>query len=456
MRPGSSDAVRQVFGLALRQLRTRAGLSLRGLGQAVHYDYSRLSRVENGDHLIGSSLVPVLDDAVGAGGLLIMLRSLAGDDTPVPGPTALPHASFHVDDGVGVMLELRTLDGRTVRVSLPRREFAQLLATGALWAVLPAGVADLDQVDRVSKVLDDPRRIDPPVLDYFRTLLVEHFTADKMCGPRQLLGPVLAQIDVLDGLRRHTRPGTAEPTLRLLAQYAEFAGWLHQDAGDTHAAMYWSDRATQWAQATGDYQMVSYLLVRKSNIALLDDDAVNVVELAAAARKVPGPLNPKLAALASQQEARGWALHGDTSHFQADLDTAANLLREHHDDVDDTAPIYLRHYDLDTLEEQSASCYRASGHAEAAIVILERKIAATPQHMHRDQGHQLAKLANIVVATTQPDPERAATLGLRCVTTAGHTGSARISKELYTLDRTLTSRWPDLPGTVELHEALAI
>jgi transcriptional regulator with XRE-family HTH domain len=449
-----SDAVRQVFGLALRQLRTQAGLSLRALGKAGNYDYTRLSRVETGEHLIDPALVPALDTAVGAGGLLIMLRSLAPDQAPTTGPKTLPRARFRIDDGDTVLLEMRTPQGRIVRVSLSRREFAHLLAAGALRSVLPAGVADLDQAERVSKVLAEPRRIDAHTLGYFRTLLTEHYTADKMLGPRQLLGPVLAQIDVLDGLRRHTRPGTTEPLLRLLAHYAEFAGWLHQDAGEPTAAMYWSDRAAQWAQTTGDYQMVAYLLIRKSNIALLDNDATNVVELAAAARQVPGPISPKLLALSIQQEARGWALLGDADHFRADLDTAAELLSRHPDDIDDNAPIYLHHYDLDTLEEQSASCYRACGHAETAAAILERKIAETPEHLHRDQGHQIAKLANTILATPQPDPERAAHLGLRCVATAHHTGSARIADELHTLDHTLTRRWTNLPATTELHQAL--
>jgi hypothetical protein len=454
-----SEAVRQVFGLALRQLRNQAGMSLRELGQRSLYDYSRISRVERGEHLIDPEHVPAIDEALGTGGLLALLRSLAPGtaDSAVgsSGMKTLPAGGLHVDDGDSVTLELRTPDGRIVRVSLSRREFAQLLTTGMLRGLLPAGVADdLDQADRVSKALDEPRRVDQQVLDYFHTVLAEHFTADKMLGPRQLLGPVLAQIEVLDGLRRHARPGTAEPTLRLLAQYAEFGGWLHQDAGDTTAAMFWSDRAAQWAQAVGDYQMVAYMLVRKSNIALLDD-AVNVVDLAAAARKVPGPVSPKLHALAAQQEARGWALAGEADQFQHRLDTAANLLREHPNDVDETAPVYLHHYDLDTLEEQSASGYRACGKADTAVAILERKIAATPDHMHRDQGHQLAKLANTVLATEQPDPERAVSLGLRCIGTARSTGSARIVKELRTLDRVLARRWPTFAGTAEFHEALA-
>jgi len=77
--------------------------------------------------------------------------------------------------------------------------------------------------------------------------------------------------------------------------------------------------------------MVAYMLVRRSNIALLDDDAINVVDLAAA-RKVPGPISPKLHALAAQQEARGWAMHGDADGFRHHLieHCAAPSARFHH------------------------------------------------------------------------------------------------------------------------------
>jgi hypothetical protein len=242
------------------------------------------------------------------------------------GPMTLPTGRLEVNDGDTVTLQLRTPDGRTVDVSLSRRDVGKLLSGGALRAILPAGVADLDAAERVSKVLSATRRVDPQVISYFETALEQGFTADKMLGPRQMLGPVHAQIEVLDELRRHARPGTTEPLLRLLARYAEFAGWLHQDAGDVTAAVWWSDRGSQWAQSIGDYQMVAYMLIRRSNIALADDDPVNVVDLAAAARKVPGPISPKLQALAAQQEARGWALHGEADQFRKRLDLAANLL----------------------------------------------------------------------------------------------------------------------------------
>jgi hypothetical protein len=37
--------------------------------------------------------------------------------------------------------------------------------------------------------------------------------------------------------------------------------------------------------------------------------------------------------------------------------------------------------------------------------------------------HQMAKLANAVIATKQPEPDRAARLGLACLDLARHTGS---------------------------------
>ncbi|MFI0796935.1 multiprotein-bridging factor 1 family protein [Micromonospora rubida] len=454
--PAAQPAVQAVFGLALRRLRTEAGLSLRALGKASHYDFTRLSRAERGEHLVDPAVVRALDEALHSGGLLARIRSLAPPDpAPRRASRAAPGATMDAGSGDTVRLELRTADGRIVQVTLTRREFSHLLATGALRAVLPAGVTDLDQADRVRRMLDGPRRPDPQVLDYFRRLLAEHYTADKMLGPRQLLGPVMAQLDVLDGLRRHVAPGAEQPVLRLLTQYAEFAGWLHQDAGELPAALHWSDRASQWAQAAGDDEMVAYMLVRKSNIATLDSDPAAVIGLAAAAQQVRGDVSPKLIALASQQEARGWAQLGDVDRFRGCLDKAADLLRDHPDEVRPTAPVYLHSYDLSTLEEQSASAFRSAGDPTKAAAILERKIQETPAHLARDRVHLRAKLANVVVAGVDPDPLRAAELGIACVEVCRQSGSGRIAGELRALDRVLARRWPELPAARSLHEALA-
>ncbi|GLW35629.1 helix-turn-helix domain-containing protein [Actinoplanes regularis] len=453
-----SDAVRHVFGVVLHHLRAEAGLSLRALAAQARYDHTRLSRAERGEHLPAADWVKDIDNALHAGGLLTLLRSLApAQMAPSRGRTALPLAGLHVDDGPSdsVTLQMQTPDGRTVQVKLSRRQLGELMAGGLLRTMLPAGVTDADEAERVAKVLAEENPVDPQVLSYFGRLLTEHFTADKMMGPRQLLGTTLAQVRVLERLRRAASPDTTEPLLRLLAQYGEFAGWLHQDLGATTAARYWSDRASGWAQAAGDYGMVAYLMIRKSNIALLDNDAREVIELAAAARKVPGATNPRLHALAAQQQARGWALYGDATRFQQQIEDAGSLLREYPADHDPAAPVYLHQYSLDVLEEQSAGGYKACGQAAVAVRILEDKIKAVGEHLRRDQGHLLAKLANTVLATKEPEPDRAIALGLRSAAAAAFTGSARIGKELRTLDSVLAVHFPALPGRRELHDAVA-
>lgn len=339
-------------------------------------------------------------------------------------------------------------------MSMSRRQFAQLLATGALSSAL-SGSRNADEAAWAIRALNEPARVDGEVLGYFGRTLDEFYRADKMLGPRRLIGPVLAQIDVLDSLHRGARPPYADPLLRVLARYGEMAGWLLQDSGDLDAAASWSRQAGEWAQCAGDVNMAAYMLIRQANIAALADDYASVVQLAAAARRLPGPVDPKLIALALQQQARGHVRLGEHRDCFTLLDQAAEALREHPDVTDQDAPVYLHHYDLGTLTEQSAACYLAAGRAEVAAAILEDTIAATSNALARDRGHLTSRLAVAITRTTQPDPARAASLGLQALSIARDTGSARIMRELRTLDAQLTERWPGHPASRAFSDALA-
>lgn len=253
----------EVFGLALRELREQAGLSLRGLGKRALYDYTRLSRAEHGEILIPERQVQVLDDLLDAGGLLVSLRR--GVSAVPAAVTARPCS---VTGSEPVTLEIRLPSGGSITLSLSRRQFTQILTTGALAAAFPAAGTP-DDAARTALALEQPARIDGEVLGYFRRTLDEFYKADKMLGPGRLIGPVLAQVDVLDGLRASARPPYADPLLQVLAQHAEMVGWLLQDSGDLDAAAAWSRRAAEWAQCAGDANMTAYMLVRQSNIAVL-------------------------------------------------------------------------------------------------------------------------------------------------------------------------------------------
>ena len=338
-------------------------------------------------------------------------------------------------------------------MALSRRQFTQVLATGALAAAFPAAGTP-DDAGRASRALQQPARVDDEVLGCFRRTLDEFYKADKMLGPGRLIGLVLAQIDVLDGLRPGVRPPYADPLFQVLAQHGEMAGWLLQDSGDLDAAAAWSRRAAEWAQCAGDPNMTAYMLVRQSNIAVLTGDNPAVVQLAAAARRTPGPVDPKLTALALQQQARGHARLGERRECFTLLDQAADTLARHPDVTIPGSPVYLQQYDLRTLTEQSAACYQVTGQADRAVTILEDTIAVTSPALTRDRGHLTAKLAVAVTRTTQPDPARAASLGLDALAAARQTGSARILGELHTLDQRLSAQWPNHPGTRIIREAL--
>ncbi len=436
-----------MFGLVLRHLRVQAGLSQRELGKKSLYDHSRISRAEQGDILVPAEQAQALDTALNAGGLLISLRQAANPRSVGP---ATVSGSY---DDAPVMLEVQTPDGRKVIVSISRRQFGHMLASGTIASILP-GIIDPSQAQRLARVIDRPARLDTEVIDYFRRVLTEHYTADKMLGPASLLRPVLAQISVLDDLRKGARATHVGPLMQVLSQYAEMAGWLHQDLGELDAAMHWSRRAAEWAQCADDPQMAAYMLIRQSNIAGLTDDHAAVVQLASAACRNPVGLEPKLTALAAQQQARGLAMLGEHDKSHRLLDQAAETLRDHPQVTEPHVPVYLHHYDLDTLEEQSAVCYRVAGRADAAATILEAQIGRLPRSFTRDRGHLTAKLAVAVAQSPQPDLARATHLGQEALTIAHQTGSARIRRELHALDAELLEHWPDTADTRRFHEAL--
>ncbi len=447
----ADEIARMMFGAALRTQRTQAGMSLRDLGRSVHYDHSRLSRAENGEHLPALSYVRSLDAVFGTGELLTTLHGLAEqthqDQMSLPMRTVLSGE----DDPQTATVELQMPDGRVMRVSISRRQFGELLAAGGFMAMLPGGMFNSDETDRLRRAINRPREVDGRVVDYFLRLLDEHYTADKMLGPAELIPVAHAQMATLDRLRREAKPPIRVLVTPVQSQYAEFLGWLHQDAGDTHSAMYYSDRAAELAQVAGDKQMVAYMLIRKSNIAYRAGDAVHATDLAAAAQHDPDGIDRKILALASQQEARGWAIARDYEHCEPKLQQAADLLTCAESEPAPGTPAYIHYYGTEILEEQTATCYRDVGRTEQAITIFQRKIDELPTGYDRDRGYRMAKLA---VAYAQAHRiQDAASLGLQALTLARQTGSARTENELRPLGKQL-SNWNDQPDVAALIDAL--
>jgi tetratricopeptide (TPR) repeat protein len=154
------------------------------------------------------------------------------------------------------------------------------------------------------------------------------------------------------------------------AQYAEFAGWLHQDLGDFSRAQYWLDRALEWSHAVRDQEMATYILARKSQLAGDMHDGAATVDLAAAAAGMSRPRS-RLAAVAPTYAAQGHALLGEASETARVLDSAYEALGSLDDDPDLQWAAWL---DTVYVTVHRARCLETLGEHGQAAEVFQRAI----------------------------------------------------------------------------------
>ena len=162
------------------------------------------------------------------------------------------------------------------------------MSTGGLAAAMfAAGAFTPDDLDRLAGAPDEPGRADPKVADYFRSMLAAHKANDSVQSPVTRLGSVVAQTGALDRLCGGAQEPARSALRTVLAEYAEYAGWLHEETGNRAPSVYWTNQPTGWARAGGDYQLVSFIQGRKINIAYWAGQCQHAAELAEASRRVP-------------------------------------------------------------------------------------------------------------------------------------------------------------------------
>jgi tetratricopeptide (TPR) repeat protein len=317
-----------------------------------------------------------------------------------------------------------------------RREF--------LWSAATVGAATL--------ALPGPilRRVDPEAPALLRSLLGDYTRADNLLGPGHLLSLMSLHLDFIAELTAAASGDLRSELFKVRAWYAEFAGWLYQDAGNQRAADYWSDRALEWATTADDHLLTSYVLMRNSNQASGVGDAARTLDLAEAALHKPDRLTPRARALALRQTAHGHALAGDAAKCARALEAAAEEAARREDHGDEER--LLTGYCTPTyVEMEAADCWMTLGQPDKAIAIFEHGLAAWPPEYQRDRGVHLARLA--VAHAANRDPEQACAVAREALTIAANTGSGRAITELRRAAGRLSRC--DLPAVEELRESLA-
>lgn len=326
-------------------------------------------------------------------------------------------------------------------------------------AILKGGVAaaalpglGLEEVQHVARALDDARRyMDGPVIEYLRRQIASCKQDDGSLGPKKTLPVMLGLLGAVEEHARDVRPAVRRELLAIGADGAEFAGWLYRDIHQPIQAGHWYDRAMEWAQEANDPTMQGYVLLKKSQMAYDERDAVRVLTLAEAAGQPYWQLPLKVQAEVAQQQARGRAMLGEPMDaVERSLGDADHLLTQHEGAQDDPIPHLSPHYNRANLTLQTASCYIEAGQPGRAADLYGAVLQGDALS-RRDQGYFLARRACSLALAGQPDD--AASVGLAAVQLSDATDSLRTKRELSRAMATLQP-WATRPGPRELRDAL--
>src|SRR5262245_23481115 len=295
-----------------------------------------------------------------------------------------------------------------------------------------------------------PDKAPPAILAYLASVLAEHIKADALVGPRYLVPVVQSQLPLIDRLCQASRGSDRCDVLTVGAQFAEFCGWLYQDSGQQDAAIFWTNRAMDYAQELNHPQVIAYIMMRKSNIATDFGNPGHGLGLANAALTAAEMLTPRVRAVSLRQQANAFALLSDRPEFERSVDLAlVQASAGAEQDADDLAPYCTPSF----VEMEAGMSWVRLGQTEKAVAVFEESLAAWPVGQEtRDRGLCLARLAT--ATAVQGDTSRSCQAGGEALAIGRSTGSGRIRRQLRALCRELAPYAPD-PAVGELRAQVA-
>jgi Helix-turn-helix domain len=417
------------FGPELRRLRVAADLSLTRLAGLLHYSKGHVSKVETGLKRPTPELAQRCDALLGAQGALTALVPAR------PTGSGAGNATRRATDDGEVWSMTVAPDGTSWFRLVDRRQV--LVAGTASMLGFGFGDRDVSTAARQTASLEGLRAL----FDQFRQL-------GQTASPAVVLPALIAQTQTVRGIAARSDARMQGPALTLAARYAEYAGWMCQEAGNDEAALWWTDRAVELAAAGGDHDLASYALVRRALMALYRNDAAETVELSRSAQL--GSVLPRIRGLAAQREAQGHALAGDRDACLRCLDSARGLLALAPSDP--AAPVLGSTNLIDPVAMITGWCLYDLGRPGEAAEVLDREIARLPPHALR--SHTRYGVRRAMAHAAAGEIEHACEITESLLDGVGLVGSATIRTDLRRLARTL-SRFRATRSVRELSPQLA-
>lgn len=290
-----------------------------------------------------------------------------------------------------------------------------------------------------------------PVLSALREIHRGYVEADCLMGSICLTGPIRLQMPVVERACEVARGADRLEMLRFACQFAEFGGWVYQDAGDLMCATHWTDRAFDYALELGDQRVIAYTLMRKAMIAAETGNPAQGLGIANSALEYRDALTPRLRAVILRQRSYSNAALGEVIASARDSDEAViEAIAGEKQGEPDRAPYCTPTY---AAMEVGASWVRL-GHPKTALPILEKSRSDWSDHTQvRDYALCVSRLATAYAVAGEP--EQACTAAEEVVGLAEGLGSRRVAGRIDLLYRRL-DRWRQDPAVAGMRGRLKV
>ncbi|MGI9063151.1 MAG: helix-turn-helix domain-containing protein [Pseudonocardiaceae bacterium] len=402
-----------LFGIRLRESRSVAEMSLGELAKRIHYSKGYLSKIENGTKPPSAILARLCDDVLDASGALVAL---------VPASAAVA-AENDIDDIDGEVWIMSLDDTGGLRFQPVDRRHVLITGASAL-----AGFA-------VTRGGSSPT-VDERIVPEFRAAFDQVRRLGVLTSPALVLPLVATHLNALRTYAVAAEGRYRSELLLLASRFAEYAGWMGQEAGDERAALWWTETAVRLAAAGGDNGMARYALVRQAEIALYRHDATTTIELARRAQNGPA-VPPRILGSAARCEAQGHALNGDHGACLRSLDRAATLLDAASGEPD-SGPVLGSANTPDPVSLATGWSLYDLGQPAKAADVLDREVARILPTARRPRARFGVRRA--LAHAVSGEVDHACALAHEALLDYAHVDSATIRLDLRQLSRTL-SRW---------------
>ncbi len=279
-----------------------------------------------------------------------------------------------------------------------------------------------------------------PVISALREVQRGYVIADRLTGALAVSDAIRTQIPVVEMACEVTRGADRAEALEFACRFMEFCGWIHQDAGDLPAAMFWTDRAFDYAMELCDRRTIAYTLMRKSAIATEAGNPAQGLGIANFALSDPGVLTPRLRAVILRQRAHAHAALHEPTEVARDADNAlAEAVAGISQGEEDRAPYCSPTY----VAMEAGQSMVIAGQPQNALDVLAKSHSEWSDRAQvRDYALCVSRLATAYAAADEFD--QACETAEEAISLAYGIGSRRVIRQLSELFTTL-GRWRSDP-----------